>query len=135
MRDWKVHGFDESAWEALKESFTKKDFCTSYSDFFGNIYCGALDYDIVLYECDEDGWFVCADAFLLGKDTGYGDSESGIPYDGGDGRGLTVDVNMTYEEALASFVEQVDDITNDMTEWAEYADKTEPKWEDEYKEG
>ena len=134
MRDWKTHGFTEDAWEALKESIAKCQFCTKYSNFFGNIYCGALVYDLVLYDTDDD-WTLCADAYLLGEDTGYGYTpERNTPYDEGDGFRMDFDVTKSYDETLMSFIEQAERMTNSDRTWTEFADKTDPKWEDEYEE-
>lgn len=134
--EWKIDGFDASAWEDIKKTIAEGEYCTDHSDYFGAFECGALCYDIVLRDVEySDGvvteWILCADAYLLGWDTGYGYTVNGTPYEEGDGTGLEFDLNDGFEETLASFIEQLDKATVENKTWLEYANKTEPRWEDE----
>ena len=72
---------------------------------------------------------------MLGEDTGYGYTpESNTPYDECDGFRMYFDVTKSYDETLMSFIEQAERKTNWDRRWSEFADKTDPKWEDEYEE-
>lgn len=48
-------------------------------DVYGNCYIGDLCADIQ-HTCDPDAWYAFVNLFVLGIDTGYGETENGIPY-------------------------------------------------------
>ena len=132
--NWKIDGFDASAWEDIKKTITEGHYCTPHSDFFGAFKCGALCFDIVLRDtsysngkCTE--WILCADAYLLGENTGYGYTKRGTPYDDGDGFGLAYDLEQGYDETVASFIEQMDKATRNDLIWLGYANRTDLTWE------
>ena len=132
--EWKTTNFDESAWSDIKKTIADGNFTTDHSDFFGNFTCGALCFDIVLRDIEEsDGiiteWELCADAYLLGLDTGYGYTENGTPYEENGGFGLKFDLSKSFDETLASFIEQINKSTQADKTWLEYANKTDLTWE------
>ena len=134
--NWKVRGFDEKAWDDIKRTIAKGDFCTEHSDYFGHFICGALCFDIILRDIHySDGTIekrlLCADAYLLGWDTGYGYTKRGTPYEEGDGFCLECDLNKSFDETLVSFTNQIDDATQRDKTWTEYANKTDITWEKE----
>ena len=131
--NWKVDRFDAKAWELIKETI-KNDCLFNGTDFFGCIKCGALCFDIVLRDGRySDGrpteWFLSADAYLLGDDTGYGYTKRGTPYDEDDGFALEYDLEKGYDETLASFIEQINEAIQNNRKWTEYANKTDHVWE------
>ena len=128
--EWIVNGFDKKAWDDIRSTIANNRFIDG-NDFFGNFMCGALCFDIVLRDLDVDEWALCADAYELGEDTGYGYTEKGTPYDEGDGFVLAFDVKNSFEETLKSFLDQITEHTLNDQIWLSYANKTEPKWEDE----
>ena len=132
MRNWVVKGFDAKAWKAVKNTIAKKNFYTEYSDVFGQIMCGALCFDLVLrdYSDYDSGWGFSADAYLLGIDSGYGYTRDGTPYDEDDCVMLKYDTRKGFEETLKSFLEQIEHEVQKNKRWAEYADKTDLRWEE-----
>ena len=132
MRNWVVDGFGVKEWENIKASIRTGRFVEG--DYYGAIKCGALCWDIVLRDCSyRNGkcveWLLCADAYLLGRDTGYGYTRSGIPYDYADGLCLKFDISKGYEQTLCDFLTQIDEEVESTELWAEYADKTDLIWE------
>lgn len=132
--NWKVDGFDAKAWDDIKRTIAEGNYCTEHSDFFGCFKCGALCFDIVLRDASySDGtveeWLLCADAYLLGWDTGYGYTKLGTPYEECDGFGLEFDLNKSFDETLKSFTDQIDKATQQDKTWIEYANKTDITWE------
>ena len=129
MFNWDVKIFDHSAWDAVKETIQKDSFCTEHSDYFGCVVCGAVCFDLVLRDVDSDGYLFCADPYILGIDSGYGYT-SGIPYDEYDGFCLDYDINDSFEDALSSFINQIDTFTANDNTLTEYASKTELTWKE-----
>lgn len=129
MLNWDVKIFDHSAWDAVKETIQKDSFCTEHSDYFGCVVCGAVCFDLVLRDADSDGYLFCADPYLLGIDSGYGYTVDGTPYDEYDGFCLDYDVNDSFEDALSSFIRQIDTFTANDKTLSEYAIKTDVTWE------
>ena len=134
MRKWHVDGFDENAWSQIKETIRRGDFIDG-NDVFGQIMCGAICFDLTLRDTDWVGdkcteWILDAEAFLLGEDTGYGYTVSGIPYDYGNGTVLKFGMHADYQSTLQDFLEQIDGAVNNDRIWAEFADKTDLVWED-----
>ena len=133
MRDWFNDGFNEESWWNIQETIRRGDFIDG-NDVFGQIMCGAICFDLTLRDTDwVDGrcseWLLCAEAFLLGENTGYGYTNIGrIPYDYCDGFCLEFDVSNDYQTTLQSFLKQIDDAVNNNLTWAEFADKTDPIW-------
>ena len=107
MFAWDTKSFNRSAWNAINETIQKDEFCTEHSDYFGHVTCGAVCFDLVLRDCDSDGYLLCADPYLLGIDSGYGYTIDGTPYDEYDGFCLDYDVNDSFETALSSFITQM----------------------------
>lgn len=127
MFNWDVKIFDRSAWDAVKETIQKDEFCTEHSDFFGCVLCGAVCFDLVLRDVDSDGYLFCADPYILGIDSGYGYT-NGVPYDEYDGFCLDYNVNDSFEDALSSFIRQIDTFTANDKTLSEYASKTDLIW-------
>lgn len=128
MFNWNVKIFNDSAWNAVKDTIQKDEFHTEYSDYFGCISCGAVCFDLVLRDVDSDGYLFCADPYLLGIDSGYAYTKDGTPYDEYDGFCLDYDTSMNFEDTLSSFINQIDSFTaNDQT-LTEYAGKTDLIW-------
>lgn len=130
MFDWEVKSFDHSAWDAVKDTIKNHKYCTEYSDYFGCIICGAVCFDIVLRDVDSDGYLLCADAYIIGIDSGYGYTKDGTPYDEYDGLCLSYDLNDSFEDALSSFISQIDTFTANDKRLTEYANKTNIAWKD-----
>ena len=130
--DWKVDGFDAKAWDGIKRTIAETEFIEG-NDFFGCFKCGALCFDIVLRDVSYTGkpieWLLCADAYLLGIDSGYGYTKRGTPYDENDGICLEFDLEKEFEETLKSFTDQIDKATQENKTWTEYANKTDLTWE------
>lgn len=131
MRDWYVRNFDAKAWEAVKQTIATETYTDQYSDFFGAIMFGAVCFDLVLREIDAGEWLFCADPYILGIDSGYGYTEDGTPYDEHDGFALKFDVAQPFDEALASFIKQIDTFTDKDAQLTEYAAKTDRTWKEE----
>lgn len=130
MFDWDVITFDRSAWDDVKETIQKDEFCTEHSDYFGHVICGAVCFDLVLRDCGNDGYLFCADPYLIGIDSGYGYTKDGTPYDEYDGFCLDYDTSSSFEDALSSFISQIDRFTaNDKTLTA-YANHTDTTWKE-----
>ena len=127
--NWTVNTFDNSAWTAVKKTIKDKDFHTAFSDYFGCITCGAVCFDLVLRDCDDEYLF-CADPYLLGKDTGYGYTKDGTPYDEYDGFCLDYDVSLNFDDTLSSFINQIEAYTANDKTLTEYAGKTDVTWKD-----
>ena len=130
MFAWDTKSFNHSAWNAINETIQKNEFCTEHSDYFGHVTCGAVCFDLVLRDCDSDGYLLCADPYLLGIDSGYGYTIDGTPYDEYDGFCLDYDVNDSFETALSSFINQIDTFTSNNKTLTEYANKTDVTWKD-----
>lgn len=126
---WTVVGFDESAWKDMKRTIAEGRFCTSHSDFFGQIRCGALCFDIVLRDMGGRKFELCADAYLLGRETGYAYTSTGIPYDFCDGFEMKFDVTKTFSETVENFIAQCEEAMSHSRLWAEYAEKTDLTWD------
>ena len=76
MFNWDVITFDRSAWDDVKETIQKDEFCTEHSDYFGHVICGAVCFDLVLRDCGSDGYLFCADPYILGvSDDGEAERE------------------------------------------------------------
>ena len=129
MLSWNAKTFDKAAWNDVKETIHKGSFCTEHSDYFGCITCGAVCFDLVLRDCDGEYLF-CADPYLLGKDTGYGYTKDGTPYDEYDGLCLDYDVSLNFDDTLSSFIRQIEEYTAGDKTLTEYADKTDVTWKD-----
>ena len=130
MRDWFVKGFDETAWWNLKETIRRGYFIDG-CDFFGQIMCGAICFDLVLRHGDDPSeWILWAEAFCLGENTGYGFTVHGIPYCYGDGFMLEFDEHDDYKTTLQSFLKQIDSAVSNDKIWSAYADKTDFLWRD-----
>lgn len=133
-RTWVVDGFDPEAWKKIRETIQMKNYING-SDYFGAIMCGAVCFDIVLRDVgDTDGieWLLCADPYILGIDSGYGYTRNReTPYDEYDGFALEFCRHMTFEDALRSFIEQIDDFTAKDVTLSAHADRTDIAWKDD----
>lgn len=129
MFNLNVKIFNDSSWEAVKDTIQEDEFHTEYSDFFGCITCGAVCFDLVLRDVDSDGYLFCADPYILGIDSGYAYAKDGTPYDEYDGFCLDFDTNMNFEDTLSSFISQIDTFTANDKTLAEYAGKTDMTWD------
>lgn len=131
-RDWFVDGFTPEAWKAIKDTILMHDFRTAFSDYFGAIMCGAVCFDIVLRDVGEtDGteWLLCADPYILGIDSGYGYTRKHeTPYDEYDGFAFEFYRHMKFDDALRSFIEQVDDFTANDATLSMHADRKDLTW-------
>ena len=125
---WLIDGFNAESWNNIKWTIEQNEFIDG-NDWFGNFKCGALCWDIVLRDTGEE-WLLCADAYLLGVDSGYGCTQSGIPYDQGDSFDLKFDINHTFDEALESIKAQLDKATMESKYMLEFANKTDLVWKD-----
>lgn len=132
MRNWYVDGFDAEAWDKLKETVRRGSFIDG-NDVFGQIMCGAICFDLTLrdteyvdHKCTE--WLLCAEAFLLGEDTGYGYTLNGTPYDYGDCVVLEFSTRKGYAHTLYDFIMQIDKAVEDDKIWAKSADRTDITW-------
>lgn len=134
MRNWIVKHFDSKAWDAIKETVNSGEYTQEYSDYFGCAMCGAVCFDFVLRDVgDRDGeeYFLCADPYLLGIDSGYGYTKRGTAYDEYDGFCLDYRLSDDFDTALASFLRQIDAFTDTDATISEYTTKTDPVWTDE----
>lgn len=131
--NWHIDGFNQKSWDAIKDAIRSGNYADG-NDYFGSFKRGALCFDIVLRDVSRsDGtveeWLLCADAYLLGSDTGYGYTKRGTPYDEGDGIGLEYDPGHGFEETLSSITKQLDEATQNVAIWKEYAMKTDITWD------
>lgn len=130
MFDWEVKTFDRSAWDAVKDTIKNNEYRTEYSDYFGCIIYGAVCFDLVLRDVDSDGYLFCADPYILGIDSGYGYTKDGTPYDEYDGFCLDYNTDDSFDDALSSFISQIDTFTAEEKKLTEYANKTDVVWKD-----
>lgn len=128
MFNWDVITFDRYAWDDVKKTIQNDSFCTEHSDYFGHIICGAVCFDLVLRDADSDGYLLCADPYLIGIDSGYGYTKDGTPYDEYDGFCLYYDPDSSFDDALSSFIAQIDNFTAADKMLTEYANKTDVTW-------
>lgn len=129
--NWINDGFTLGSWNALKRTIREKRFCTEYSDVFGQFKCGALCFDMILRDPEyyEDGkWHIDADAYLLGKDDGYGYTAKGTPYTEADGTQVAINTRMGYATVFNRIIQQLDDAVEHNPVWKEYAEKTDTVW-------
>lgn len=126
---WLIDRFNAESWDNIKWTIEQNEFIAG-NDWFGNFKCGALCWDIVLRDAGNE-WLLCADAYLLGVDSGYGYTKYNVPYDEGDSICLEYDINKTYEEILESIKAQLDKATAESKELAEFANKTDPVWKED----
>jgi len=130
MFNWEVKTFNDSAWEAVKDTIYEGEFRTEYSDYFGCIVCGAVCFDLVLRDIDGEGYLFCADPYIIGIDSGYGYTKDGTPYDEYDGFCLYYNTDDSFNNALSSFISQIDSFTANNKTLTEYASKTDVTWKD-----
>jgi len=134
--NWINDGFTPKNWEDIKRTIRNGEFIDG-GDYFGAFKCGALCLDIVLRDVDDGEWFLCADGYILGENTGYGYTKKGTPYDEADGIALmhnedadfTDVMNADYESVLKRFIQKMDEAVNNDPIWKEYANKTDLTWE------
>ena len=111
----------------------------NYNDFLGQIYEGAVCCDLIIlsdegYEgenyCYGSRYMLDGKFYLLGKDTGYGQTKNGTPYDCVSGfYGYLKD---TYEETVEGLIKQFNELTSEDPELREGCANTELTWEKEY---
>ena len=69
---------NESEWKRMIDEHINH--IDNGDNVYGNLYVGRLCLDFC-HSKDESAWFLYVDTFELGKDTGYGYTKDGIPYD------------------------------------------------------
>ena len=129
MNGWTTNRFDAKAWEAIKTDIKKREFVTEHSDYFGCIRKGAICFDIVLRNVDNEEWILCADAYILGENTGYGYTVKGTPYDEADGIPLEFSIAKDFNSTLQSFIEQIDKAVRNDLIWFKASERTDLTWE------
>ncbi len=130
--------FTRERYEDIKnnvEEFYKKN-----GDYAGQIVEGAVCCDFTILEdgcfekedyCVGSGFVINAYFYLLGKDTGYGETDFGTPYDCV--CGFYAYMKPTYEEFIDGIVSQFEEYVGKYKELADGVNETERTWENEEK--
>lgn len=128
---WIINDFNSDAFEKVKKAFASGKSTTL--DYLGCFKRGALCFDIVLRDISDhmgnvEEWLMCADAFLLGIDSGYGYTQKGTPYDEDDSVTLDFDPGKSFDENLANIILQLDKEVQQNPKWNEFANKNDLTW-------
>ena len=112
----------------LKDNAKKSGAAAIRDDVYGQCMVGGLCADIQ-HTLDCSDWYAFANVFQLGKDTGYGTTDDGTPYDlVDDGPAVPLDAasfdefKAEFEKNFAAFIEKKG--------LAEAANQTTPVWSD-----
>ena len=73
--EWKM---TEEDWKRLRRD-DEEHICES-NDFFGSVNVGKLCIEFI-HSMDESAWYPYTNVYEYGKDTGYGYTQNGVPYD------------------------------------------------------